>query len=404
MGMSEQQAGYPTSGKPCAWKGPDRISECRYSAWAEDSEGWCLYHSPENGKAEETARKVWAEARRKAEGPDPNFTGWHFPEDPDEQGFENATFQGGAWFSAATFQGEASFGGATFQGRAWFEGATFQGKALFLGATFQRGAGFWDATFQGEAWFWDATFQGKALFRGATFQGEAGFADAAFRGVAWFADTTFRGEAGFRGATFQREATFSGAKFEAGADIQFDTPSPFSWLWGRRGPFRWTWAGETAYRLAKQAAQARGDYTEAGQYHYAEQCAIEARRRGESGYQPWRWAFWVWLGRLLFGRIIFGYGERPHYPLLLALAVIVCWTGLYWHFDAIEANPTDEAAVAEPATLGESLYFSLVTFTTLGYGDFKPKPDYRLLAGAEAALGAGLMATFIVCLTRKYMR
>jgi len=115
-------------------------------------------------------------------------------------------------------------------------------------------------------------------------------------------------------------------------------------------------------------------------------------------------AFWVWLLRLLFGRIIFGYGERPYYPLFIALAVIACWTGLYYSLDAIDPSPTDEAAVAAPATLGESLYFSVVTFTTLGYGDFKPKPDYRLLAGAEAALGAGLMATFIVCLTRKYMR
>ncbi|MGB2938201.1 MAG: potassium channel family protein [Phycisphaerae bacterium] len=196
-------------------------------------------------------------------------------------------------------------------------------------------------------------------------------------------------------------------KFEPGAQIRFDVPSVMGWLRGKR-PFRRTEEGETAYRLGKQAAQARGDYTEAGRYHYAEQCAIEARARKESSFCPCRKAFWTrtltWLARLLLGRIIFGYGERPYYPLLLALAVIACWTGLYYSLDAIEPNPANEAALAEPATLGESLYFSLVTFTTLGYGDFKPKPDYRLLAGAEAALGAGLMATFIVCLTRKYMR
>jgi hypothetical protein len=33
------------------------------------------------------------------------------------------------------------------------------------------------------------------------------------------------------------------------------------------------------------------------------------------------------------------------------------------------------------------LYFSVVTFTTLGYGDFQPHPDLRLLAGFEAVLG-----------------
>ncbi len=34
-----------------------------------------------------------------------------------------------------------------------------------------------------------------------------------------------------------------------------------------------------------------------------------------------------------------------------------------------------------------ALYFSTVTFTTLGYGDFQPHPDIRLLAALEALLG-----------------
>jgi len=393
MGMSEQEVDYPTSGKPCAWKDPAWFSECPYPAWAEDSEGRCLYHSPGNGKTGETAQKVWAEVRRKAKKLYADFSGWHFPEASGEKEFEDTTFQGGPDFRNATFQGLAWFRGATFQGDAWFWDATFQGETSFWGATFQGDAEFPGATFQGAAGFNDATFQADAGFRGATFQGDA-----------WFWGATFQGDASFADATFQGKARFSGAKFEAGVDIRFHTPSPFSWLWEKCGPFRQTEAGEKAYRLAKQAAQARGDYTAAGRYHYAEQCAIEARARKESSFKPWRKAFWVWLLRLLFGRIVFGYGERPYYPLFIALAVIACWTGLYYSLDAIDPSPTNEAALAEPATLGESLYFSLVTFTTLGYGDFKPKPDYRLLAGAEAALGAGLMATFIVCLTRKYMR
>ncbi|HUS45622.1 MAG TPA: potassium channel family protein [Phycisphaerae bacterium] len=400
--MSEQQADYPTSGETCAWNDLARLRECPHPAWLGDPEGRCLYHSPENGKTKETARQVWAKARRKAEKPDPNFVGWHFPKDPDEKEFEDATFQGDAGFNRATFQGDAWFVGNTFQGDVTFEHTVFQGAAEFDGGTFEGDATFDGASFKDHAGF-SSTFRGEGAFGGATFQGVAWFWGATFQGDAWFPDTTFKERVLFRETTFEEIASFQGAKFEPGIDVRFDTPSPWSWLWGRR-PFRRTEEGETAYRLAKQAAQARGDYTEAGQYHYAEQCAIEARRRGESGYRPWRWAFWVWLLRLLFGRIVFGYGERPYYPLFIALAVIACWTGLYWQFDAIGPNPTDEAAIAAPATLGESLYFSLVTFTTLGYGDFKPKPNYRLLAGAEAALGAGLMATFIVCLTRKYMR
>jgi hypothetical protein len=32
-------------------------------------------------------------------------------------------------------------------------------------------------------------------------------------------------------------------------------------------------------------------------------------------------------------------------------------------------------------------YFSVVTWTTLGYGDFQPLPDFRLLAAFQALVG-----------------
>lgn len=35
----------------------------------------------------------------------------------------------------------------------------------------------------------------------------------------------------------------------------------------------------------------------------------------------------------------------------------------------------------------DSLYFSVVTWTTLGYGDFQPKPALRLLAAMQAVYG-----------------
>jgi hypothetical protein len=50
--------------------------------------------------------------------------------------------------------------------------------------------------------------------------------------------------------------------------------------------------GEEAYRLAKVSAQNRGDYRFAGAYHYAEQCAIEDRRRKRSEWRLWKEDFW----------------------------------------------------------------------------------------------------------------
>jgi len=39
------------------------------------------------------------------------------------------------------------------------------------------------------------------------------------------------------------------------------------------------------------------------------------------------------------------------------------------------------------SSLDEAMYFSLVTFSTLGYGDIVPGPAHRILAGFEAANG-----------------
>jgi uncharacterized protein YjbI with pentapeptide repeats len=92
--------------------------------------------------------------------------------------FDRATFQGGhARFTRATFRGATRFSEATFRSRAVFDGATFQGGASFTGATF-RATGFDEATFQGDAWFGDATFRDDAWFGKATFQRRAMFRGA----------------------------------------------------------------------------------------------------------------------------------------------------------------------------------------------------------------------------------
>jgi len=56
---------------------------------------------------------------------------------------------------------------------------------------------------------------------------------------------------------------------------------------------------------------------------------------------------------------------------------IVIWAGAY-----LALVPTSELASFE-----EAVYFSFVTFTTLGYGDISLSADYRLLSGIEALNG-----------------
>ncbi|MFC1805503.1 pentapeptide repeat-containing protein [Planctomycetota bacterium] len=401
----------------CSYEG------CPEAAWSDDPNGLCLYHSPENGKSDSTARAVWARARSKAEACDPSFQGWHFPDDPCGQGLlrlfadprtldvrlDRATFCGRAWLCVVTgrlvcretvFTGEVFCPGVSFSS-AVFEGAHFHGSAQFASATFAEGATFDGAVFHADAHFGGAKFVYTASFERAIFEGSAVFAQsrfenwaswrsAQFGGTAQFGLARFENNANFAGAQFKGMVSFHGASVQQGKDILFDVPpeaAPFS------GPDQ----GETAYRLAEEAARARGDHHRAGQYHYAEQCAVEHENRRRHGRN-----FWRWLPGLVFGRWVFGFGERPRRVLLAGLVVILFFGMLFWSVSGIAPNG-DEATAYSP-DLAECLYFSIVTFTTLGYGDFAPKPNFRLLAGIEALLGAALIAVFIVGLARKYMR
>lgn len=73
-------------------------------------------------------------------------------------------------------------------------------------------------------------------------------------------------------------------------------------------------------------------------------------------------------------------------PLMAAIVVVSVftvhmlhiwiWAGLYMILNCEALN-----------SLANALYFSSVTFTTLGYGDIMLEPGFRMLSGAEAANG-----------------
>jgi len=79
-------------------------------------------------------------------------------------------------------------------------------------------------------------------------------------------------------------------------------------------------------------------------------------------------------------------GVRELFPLVIAsvtvllmlhVVEVLCWALVYYFLPG-------RAGLAD---FSEAAYFSIVTFTTLGYGDVTLGPDWRLLAGIEAMVG-----------------
>jgi uncharacterized protein YjbI with pentapeptide repeats len=315
--------------------------------------------------------------------------------------FRTCRFDGEASFKRAWFEKATNFRSAAFRS-VHFDNATFAEKADFDGATVSEKASFRSSRFEEDARFPRATFEGLVNFQSVTF-GTGDFTEATFKGDADFRRTHFSYGGVFRSASFLADAKFDGVA--SGCQVTFDLPSCSR---GTCQPFAVVSRGATAYRLAKQSAQDTGNYRDASRYHLAEQCAIEHGKRRESVWRVTEREFWRLknLRRVIPSsfefvviRCVFGYGEQPWRVAATAMVVIVCCALIFGLTRGIKA--TTEGLHTTPWTY---LHFSVVTFTTLGYGDFVPEPYMRFLADGEALLGAGLMALFIVALAKKYTR
>jgi hypothetical protein len=75
---------------------------------------------------------------------------------------------------------------------------------------------------------------------------------------------------------------------------------------------------------------------------------------------------------------------------LAVVTLLIAFAHIYRIFGIIEASTH---AVSQDAI--DCFYFSIVTFTTLGYGDFYPRPEIRLVAACEAIVGYLSLAALI---------
>ena len=107
--------------------------------------------------------------------------------------------------------------------------------------------------------------------------------------------------------------------------------------------------------------------------------------------------------------IFCGYGEAPLRIVGFSLFIIVCcavmytFTGLSYQGEMFAFD--NAASLTENLYLFLScLYYSVVTFTTLGYGDFTPIGISRAIAAFEAFTGSFTLALFVVVFVKKMTR
>ncbi len=331
--------------------------------------------------------------------------------------FEHAEFKSAASFDNLDFDGDVSFKSTKFCYWTEFNGLVFNGQVSFEDAYFLRCIDSRDKR------------RNLVRFDNVTFDQKATFWNCQFDCIAKFTNNFFGDQADFRKVSFQKKAFFD-------RDNEFHDRL---FLDKSYKSFSRPKDAILPYRIAKQTAHRDADSRWEGIYHYQEQCATNKVNRQKSIWKFWEKEFW-WgekspllnYGEWIIGRKIFGYGEKSLRPLLVGAIVILFYAAIFFGVGGINYGslPVNKPVPAEPNQLtfeaakyppveyfsedelrrdwsyaGNCLYFSVVTFTTLGYGDFQPASGIpRLLSSSEAVLGACLMAMFVVSLSRKFVR
>lgn len=156
---------------------------------------------------------------------------------------------------------------------------------------------------------------------------------------------------------------------------------------------------EEIYRDLRKASEAQGIFTMAGHFLQKE---LTMRRFQMPLYSTQRA-----MSKTV--DLFCGYGESPIRVVFFSLALIVLcamiyfFTGIQFSGEYVGFTPSHSFSVNAMAFF-DCLYYSVVTFTTLGYGDFIPIGMSRLVAATEAFTGSFTIALFVVVFVKKMTR
>jgi len=156
---------------------------------------------------------------------------------------------------------------------------------------------------------------------------------------------------------------------------------------------------EEIYRDIRKHAEQEGMFTLSGELIQKE---LTMRRLQLPRYSSQRF-----FSKLI--DIFCGYGEAPLRIVSFSLALITCcafiymFTGLNFEGE-IQYLEFDYSFEKNSEIFFSSLYYSVVTFTTLGYGDFTPVGISRAVAAFEAFTGSFTIALFVVVFVKKMTR
>lgn len=231
-------------------------------------------------------------------------------------------------------------------------------------------------------------------------------------GIVTFPNTTILGDVKFDKCRFTGEVLREGGKYVSldiidirkFSHLDFDIKGRLTFY---GSTFKDPYLEEIMCRKARRVLENIGDREGADDHFYRE---MKARRKQKQSRAR---KFFEWL----IADLTCQYGTNWKRPLVGWIGfVLVIFPILYVASSAVNGSSAliynnDSSAVLVFGTTSDNLlsllrveYFSIVTATTLGYGDMQPLGLAKVFASIEAIFGMLMWAIFLAVFTRKYMR
>lgn len=156
---------------------------------------------------------------------------------------------------------------------------------------------------------------------------------------------------------------------------------------------------EEIYRNLRKSAEDQGLYKLVGEFNYKEL----TMRRNQLDTGSFEWCF------SKLADLLCGYGEKPANIVTFSLFLICACSVLYFFFgvahgDSLVKLDLGQSFEQNLTHFGMSIYYSVVTFTTLGYGDVTPIGVTRFIAAIEAFIGSFTIALYVVVFVKRMGR
>jgi len=374
-----------------------------------------------------------------------------------EANFTEAIFEVSTEFKGTTFKGNSSFEDVSFKGHTtYFVNATFERDANFFVVKFKGNANFTGITFNGDANFEEATFKGDADFRLKYFikilklskihtltgkklfiksnnkEGKISFERANLENIYLdidlvegisidFTDALLRNTKMEKDKIENHILQEKDYKFPKAQEIYLLLKNNFHSI-GRYNDESWAFTKEKDMeRMRKSFYSFLSKYKKYSLFRKILKHSNLLKRVVIESKIFSKWFFskeareWV---NLSSSNIIYQYGESPRHVIrnafwtIFIFAILLKFSGIVYSdrtnmiIEFIKESQNGGYVIRYLGPiLGDFLnciYFSVVTFTTLGYGDFQPAVGLsKFFVSLEAIIGAFTMALYAYTLGRK---